>query len=311
MAHILQTPGFVRIAALFTAALLFLLISPVYGEYTGESVIGRYDDFDIDNAPTVGMGLFPTVVLPDKDPTPKRTPAPVSSGSKWVTISPFSGQINGEEAYLIVGYMSGTRTGVSLTVQGRGGADTDFREIESIKPDENGVFVWSVPTELVNNLFRVIAKSGSDNILSNAIRFTEDVSLPPLNPAIKPVTNPVTPVQTAVPMVSGDTSGPSMTKLTLSAKTYTPTVGESISVTGRLTDNSGKGISGATINLDETGYPGAAQSEPFMSTTTDSNGNFEFELNVKFANTVGLYAFFEGDDDYYRSESRSLTFSSR
>lgn len=316
----------IRGSTLLMVLLLGLVAVPAFGAEITESVIGRYDDFDIDNAPTVGMGLFPTVVLEPKDiPSPKRTPLPFSataSGDLWITISPFSGTLNGYETFLIAGYLSGTRSGVTLTVRKKSSADSDYVPVETLKPDENGLFVWAVPADMKNNLFSVTASTSSGSSVSNGIRFVAEEES---NPVIKPVTSPAssssitssvssttpslaTPAPTAE-SVSGKSSVPGITKLSISTKTTTPSVGDDVVISGRLTDANGKGIRGATINLDETGYPGAQQAEPFSTTSTDSEGRFEFTIQVSFANIVGLYAYYDGDDTYMSSDSNTLTFS--
>ena len=76
-------------------------------------------------------------------------------------------------------------------------------------------------------------------------------------------------------------------------------------------DGQGKGISGAMVSIDESGYPGAAGPEPFGKTMTDSDGSFEFDLHVSFANMVGLVASYEGDEFHSPAESNTLIFSSR
>jgi uncharacterized GH25 family protein len=80
-------------------------------------------------------------------------------------------------------------------------------------------------------------------------------------------------------------------------------------ISGRLVDENGKGIGGATVSVDETGYPGAVQSEPFDSTVTDSDGRFDFTFSVAFANTVGLVASYKGDETHSPAESNTLIFT--
>ena len=65
----------------------------------------------------------------------------------WVTISPFISTLSGKETYLIAGYMSGARAGATLTIAGKGSNDSEFTELATITPDENGLFIWPVPTE--------------------------------------------------------------------------------------------------------------------------------------------------------------------
>lgn len=292
-------------------------LSGSYGDASG-GVMGRYDGYTVDNAATVGMGLFPTVILdPEIEPTPQMTIKPGSSTS-WITISPFSGTLNGQETYMIAGYLSGSRSGSTLSIGRKASEMEDFEEIEKIKPDDTGLFVWLVPAEKAHGLFRVTSMGSSGNAVSNGIRFfAENKSELNSKPAISPVQVPSSLPSTTktstgsdAPKDSGASSAPVMTTMDLRASTFTPAVGEEVAISGRLTDSNGKGVSGATINLDETGYPGAQKAEPFMTTQTDSEGNFEFTITTKFANVVGLYAYYNGDNAHTRSESNVITFSS-
>ncbi len=297
---------------LFSALSLILAlvcIFPASAEDFSGSVIGRYDDWNVEDAATVGLGIFPTVTIEPKDDTTPSLSSPSSqkTGSAWVTISPFTASLSGQETFMIVGYLSGVRNDAVLTIQGRGGSDSDYSDLTTLKPDENGLFVWAVPATYQHlDLFRVNAKSGTSQYLSNAIRFTD----PGKEPVIKPV---ITPVQTIIPMQTAGnhpSSLPVLTQLTISAQTMNPKVGEDVVISGRLTDQDGKGISGATIGIDETGYPGASGSDPFATVVTGSDGRFETSLSVMFSNSVGLVASFEGDDTYRSAESNTLFFVS-
>ena len=78
-----------------------------------------------------------------------------------------------------------------------------------------------------------------------------------------------------------------------------PAVGESFPVAGRLTDQNGNGISGASITIDEEGYSG---SDHLSTAQTGSDGSFEFSVGVAYAYTVGFVAKYAGDE-----ESQSCT----
>lgn len=306
----LSLPGLKVLPAGLTLLLFILLLAPVHAADLSGGVVDRYDDWEFENTPTVGMGIFPAVTLEPGEDT-SLTISPVSpvqssrSSSLWVTISPFTAELSGLETFMVVGYVSGARTGLTLTVEGKGASDSDFSDLTSIKPDENGLFVWAVPAQYQDlDLFRVTARSGSDQSLSNAIRFTAQ----PVDPVVKPVT----PVQTIIPMQPAPatvSSTPMLTRLSLSASTTTPKVGEDVLISGRLTDQNGKGISGATIAIDETGYPGAQQAEPFATAVTGSDGRFDYTLSVRFADSVGLVATYDGDDTHRSAESNTLFFS--
>lgn len=291
----------------FSLFMVILLVSPVSAADTSGSVIGRYDGWDVENSPTVGAGIFPTVTIEPLDESSQMTPSSSSAktGSVWVTISPFTATLSGQETFMIAGYLSGSRNGVTLTIEGRGGSDADYSDLTTIKPDENGLFVWAVPATYQNrDLFRVTAKSGTSQYLSNAVRFSNAT----IEPVIKPV---VTPVQTVVSMVSSTKASlPTPTRLSIDTRTTMPKVGDDIEITGRLTDMDGKGINGATVSIDETGYPAASGSDPLMTVVTNSDGSFETSLAVKYVNTVGLVATFAGDTLYLSAESNTLFFVS-
>lgn len=305
-----RTLGLQTIFCISIISLLIVLsIIPVLADDSMGSVIGRYDGWSVDNSPTVGMGIFPAVTLePTEDTSLTISPASGTSSSPstiLVTVSPFISMLNGQETHIIVGYISGARSGATVKIAGKNASDSDFSDITTIKPDENGLFVWPVPSSKTDlDLFRVTAVSGNNQVLSNAIRFTPQVK----DPVIKPVVNPV---QTTIPMVTSSGSSVSeLTQLSLSASTTSPKVGDEVVISGRLTDQNGKGISGATVTIDETGYPGASTGEPFVTTQTGSDGRFESSLSVKYANIVGLVANYEGDSKHHSAESNTLTFSS-
>lgn len=298
----------VSVLFLFT----LLACSMVYAEEIPLNYSGNYDNWDPDNSPTVGSGTFPPIVIEIKDGASSRiTQSSGVSRKIWVTISPFTATLSGQVTKMVAGYLSGDRTGATITIAGKRPSDLEFSDITTIKPDENGLFIWAVPTgqkDVV--LFRVTARSGSTQVQSNEIRFTTDGGDLIVQPVIAPVSTLIH-AQTPTPvlMVPGGSSLPAMTQLTISTRTTTPAVGETLIITGRLTDQDGKGVDGATITIDETGYPGAVQSEPFATTHSGSDGRFEFSLGVSFADSVGLVANYEGDESHNPAESNTLFFT--
>lgn len=260
--------------------------------------------------------IFPDLTIEPLDnpgPSSAAHPNPLQSMVS-VTISPFSAALGGQKTDLLVGYISEPRTGVTLTITGRRSSDSDFSDITHITPDENGLFVWVVPTSQgTGDLYRVSARSGGKEVLSNAIRFTGEDKGPIADPVISPVktTSPEirsvpSPLRTAIPVVTGEPSGYSLSRLTISAGTTTPAVGEEVTITGRLTDQHGKGIGGATVTMDESGYSGA---DPLTTTRTGSDGSFEFTVGVSYAYTVGMLAHYDGDESHSSADSNTIMFT--
>jgi len=246
------------------------------------------------------------------------SPISESSGKIWVTISPFTASLSGQTTHLVAGYLSGDRNGATITIAGKNPADTDFSDITTIKSDENGLFIWAVPAGQKDiDLFRVTAKSGSTQIQSNAIRFTASGTDPVIQPVVAPVIVPATSpvqIQTPIPVqphievpVVVVTSSPSRsgaTRLTISSPVTDPAVGERFTISGKLTDQDGNGISGATVTIDEEGYSG---SDHLNTTQTGSDGSFEFSVGVAYAYTVGFVAAYPGDENYNPAQSNTVT----
>lgn len=236
----------------------------------------------------------------------------VSSGQSWVTISPFVATISGQKTNVIAGYLSGDRNGATITIAGKRSSDSDFSDITTIKPDENGLFLWAVTTGHKDlDLFRITARTSSTAVQSNAVRFTVANEGPTIKPdnsldVVSFETKIPTLVQTLVPTPSGGSSQPALTSLSISTSMTDPQVGESFLISGRLTDRSGNGVGGATITIDEAGYSG---SDPLSTTQTDSDGSFEFSVGVSYAYTVGFVAHYQGDENYNRATSNTLTFT--
>lgn len=263
---------------------------------------------------------FPTLTIePLSTPSPSvvKNANPVETFD--ITISPFSAISTGQKTNQIVGYISTMQTGITLNIEGKEPADVDFSDIGEITPDENGLFLWSVPSSLENTaIFRVAARHNGGEVLSNVVRFADEensdeekdpVAVPVIAPVtspvpiIKPVVSPV-PVLTTVPTTSR--SSYSLSLLTISASTTTPAVGEEVTITGRLTDQDGNGISGATVTMDESGYTGG---DPLTTTQTGSDGSFEFTVGVSYAYTVGMLAHYAGDSAHSAADSNTIMFT--
>lgn len=299
-------------------------------------VVGHSNDW-MQNFTIEGIGQDPSLaILPDEGNSLQITR---SSGEIWVTISPFTASLSGQKTNIVAGYLSGDRNGATITIAGKNPSDTDFSDISTIKPDENGLFVWAVPAVQKDmDLFRVTAKSGSNEVLSNAIRFTPGGEDAVIEPVVAPVTT--TPVQTQVPIQTqirtqvpttvqtqiqtqvptqiqtqpptpvptGGTSGPGSSTITISASTTTPAVGQLFQLSGRLTDQNGNGISGATVTINDTGYVGAYDT-PFATAQTGSDGSFVASVGVATTYTVGMVAVYGGDANHSPAQSNILMFT--
>ena len=271
----------------------------------------------------------PSPYLPDVESTltiePLATPRPATGAGTStapstaparfaVTLSPFTADLGGKTTNLLVGSLSGTRTGVNLTIAGKESSATEFSDITPVTPDDNGLFVWAVPASRNStDLFRVSARSGNTEVLSNAIRFSDAEAEPVADPVISPVkksssgiiTTP-SPVLTPVPVSSGEQSVFGLSRLTIRADTTTPAVGELVAITGKLTDQHGTGISGATVTIDESGYSG---NDPLSTTVTGSDGSFTFSVGVSYADTVGMQARYDGDKTHAATDSNTIMFT--
>ncbi|HWQ67739.1 MAG TPA: hypothetical protein VN372_12845 [Methanospirillum sp.] len=299
------------LSALIVLLAFTLSVAPVSAELESIGSYNPYHGMDPEGTSSQLGGVFPVVTLEPVETSSPKAPASQSAfgtSGFWVTISPFTATLGGVDTSMIAGYVGGTRTGVSLTITGKKSSDESFSDITTMKADENGLFVWAVPAGTSFDLYRVTGLAGTEQVLSNSVRFTAAPAVS--DPVIKPVSSLPTPIQTPVSMVSNGASGPTQSRLTISASTGTPAVGEDVTISGRLTDKNGKGISGATINIDEAGYPGAAQAEPFETAGTDSEGRFEVTIQTAFANMVSIVANYEGDDNHLPAESNSLSFVS-
>nr|WP_319539728.1 hypothetical protein [uncultured Methanospirillum sp.] len=305
-----------------SAITLLLFVTPVIA----------YDDDDFDypitayanpnnpygwgNAPPYLTEVESTLTI---EPVVTRTPSstvssPSVSGNVRVTISPFSVMVGDKQINQVIGFISGTRQGVTLTIAGKGKSDSEYSDITVVTPDENGLFAWAVPTSQTTlDLFRVSARSGGSEVVSNAIRFTNESEESASEPVISPVKPTSTiirpsppPIQTVVPVASGTSSGFGLSRLSISASTTTPAVGETVTVTGRLTDQNGKGISGATVTMDESGYSGE---DPLTTTQTGSDGRFTFTVGVSYPYTVGMAAHYDGDESHSSADSNTIMFT--
>lgn len=307
---------------ILSVILLILTMDTVFADFSDdedypiEAYANPYNPYGWGNSSPNLVTVFPTLTIePLNNPAPSSTKNSNTLSDKVrLTISPFEVTLNSQKTNLLVGYMSGARSGIILTIAGKKNSAVEFSDITPITPDENGLFVWADPSSQEHfDLFRVSARSGGMEVLSNAIRFTDEEERSISDSVVTPVkTTPamfkpiISPVQTVAPMTSPEQSGYSLSRLTISASTTNPAVGEEVAITGRLTDQNGKGISGATVTMDESGYSG---SDPLTTTQTSSDGSFEFTVGVSYAYTVGMLAHYDGDESHSAADSNTIMFT--
>ncbi|HWQ67740.1 MAG TPA: hypothetical protein VN372_12850 [Methanospirillum sp.] len=94
-----------------------------------------------------------------------------SASNFQVIISPFTTSSGGGDIQIIIGYVGGTRTGVSLMITGKGNLDESFSDIVTIEPDANGFFVWAASPEKTFDIYRVVGQAGTEHVLSNSVSF--------------------------------------------------------------------------------------------------------------------------------------------
>jgi hypothetical protein len=284
-------------------------------DYPIEAYANPNNPYGWGNAPPYLAEVSSTLTiepLNTRSPSSSITSKPIL-GKVQVTISPFSVSMGDKTLHEIVGYVSGTTTGVTFTIAGKKDSESEFSDITQIIPDEKGLFVWAVPSsQSSTDLFRVSAKSGSLEATSNAIRFTDENNETTADPIVTPVKKSsaiIKPApstdQTIIP-ISSNQAEYGLSHLTISASTTTPAVGETVTITGRLIDQNGKGISGATVTMDETGYSG---DDPLTTTQTSSDGSFKFTVGVSYAYTVGMQAHYDGDKSHSSADSNTIMFS--
>lgn len=321
MPNLLKFLKTISLVGIVSIVILLLIGIPVSAamdddeDYPIEAYANPNNPYGWGNAPPYLAKVSSTLTI---EPINTRTPSPsITSkptlGKVQLIISPFQVSMGDKILYEIAGYVSGTTTGVTFTLSGKKDSDSEFSDITTITPDDKGLFVWAVPDSQMNtDLFRVSARSGSLEVTSNTIRFTEENNETATDPIITPVKKSSTiikptpsTIQTIIP-VSSNQAEYGLSHLTISASTTTPAVGDTVTVSGRLTDQNGKGISGATVTMDETGYSG---DDPLTTTQTSSDGSFKFSVGVSYPYTVGMQAHYNGDKTHSSADSNTIMFS--
>jgi len=302
---------------LFISLLLCLAFTAIFPlAFAEEGSSGSYSwnpyegwDVDLDLVSKVGTGLFPMVEV-SWTPTPETTMVPVKTPDYWVKLAYYpSGSSSGQPA-LLAGYVGGKNYNAEVTIAGKKETSDDFQNIITIRPQENGVFVWAVPEKLKDVIFYQATASVAGVPVKSEIVKTTSLSAyteVPANPEKTP--KPVTTIIAASTATSNAvTAGvPVITTLTLTSDTLSPKVGEDVELYGRLTDSNGKGISGMKISIEAPDY--GTDFLPLTKAVTGSDGGFSATIKTYEDGVVPVRAVFEGTDSYLASTSNTITFS--
>ena len=258
-----------------------------------------YEGWDIELSSVAGIGLFPTVEV-DWTPKPTSGPLPKSTAADtWVKLAYYPPGTEEGQPALLAGYVGGRNYNAEVTITEKMEVADDFQNIVTIKAQENGIFVWAIPDSLEKVKYYQAVATVSGSSAKSEIVATSGISgyVPVDSGTIPPL-----PVASSVP----ELSHPVITSLTLSANTMRPMVGESVELTGRLTDNSGKGVAKAEIVIEVPDY--GTDFLPLTSTTTDGDGRFSATINTIESGGVPVRAVYEGDDTHLSSTSNTLIF---
>ena len=266
-----------------------------------------YAGWDLDLLSEAGINILPTGDVNWTEEPDEALLTPDSTDNHWVKLSYFpAGSAAGQPA-ILSGYVGGNYYNADVTIAGKKNSSDIFQDIITVRPQENGVFVWAIPNNLaVVQFYQATATVGGTPAKS------EIISTSVINKA-KPVSTNSTTAIAATSVVSSATtpastssSLPVSTSLTLSADNLRPAVGQEVILSGRLTAN-GKGVSGKTITIEVPDY--GTDFLPLISTQTDSDGRFSATINTTEGGVVPVQAVFEGDEKYMSSTSNTLTFT--
>jgi hypothetical protein len=259
-----------------------------------------YVGWDQDLVSMAGIGIYPLGELDWPTETVTLSP-PDSSVDHWVKLSHFPAGSTAGEPAILSGYVGGRNYNANVTIAGKKNSSDIFHNIITIRPQDNGVFVWAIPKGLdIVQFYQATATVGG-------IQAKSEIVSTSVNKGDKPIsTTPTSIITSATTAVTTAKSLPISTSLTLSADSLHPVVGQEVTLTGRLTGN-GKGISGATISIEVPDY--GTDFLPLISTQTDSDGRFSATINTTEGGVVPVQAVFEGDDKYMSSTSNTLTFT--
>lgn len=282
-----------------------------------------YAGWDQDLISTAGFGLYPSDIGIWDETETEPLPPPDSSVDHWVKLAFFPAGSEPGQPGILSGYVGGRNFNAEVTLAGKQNSNDVFHKIITIRPQENGVFVWAIPDDLaIVQFYQATASVGgipvtSEIVSTSLVKEKQTLSADPSSAfatdtaasssSVPDTASTAAPVPTgASALVSTASSLTVITYLTLSADNLRPDVGQEVILSGSLTGN-GRGVPGATISIEVPDY--GTDFLPLISTTTDGDGRFSATINTWEGGVVPVRAVFKGDDKYQPSTSNTLTFT--
>ncbi|MBN1166998.1 MAG: hypothetical protein JXA44_07685 [Methanospirillaceae archaeon] len=244
----------------------------------------------------------------------------VSTGTVYLFLFPSEQKsVSGD---LLLGYVAGATENTVVLINGKGNPDDPFMQLDMITPEKSGIFLYLIPQkEQDKRYFQAVAITGQEIIPSEVtphypVDFNAGAgsfidsgtgsSLVPKQPFSPAVTVIPTPKQTSVPVAVAQYSS-----LTLMADTMSPTVGSSVTLTGRLTDSTGEGIARASIGIFVPEISGQPSQTPLVSARTGNDGRYQTAIQTWQPGTVAIYSSYSGDSVHMPAKSNQIMISAR
>jgi hypothetical protein len=150
---------------------------------TGVQEIGSwnpYQGWDMDLASKI-TGVFPQVEV-SETPIPDSTDMPLASTNPdfWVKLAYYpAGSSSGQPA-ILAGYVGGNNFNSKVTIGAKKDASGDFKDLVTIKPQDNGVFVWAVPDKIKDvNFYQATAVIGGVPAKSDIVKISNTTAYAP------------------------------------------------------------------------------------------------------------------------------------
>ncbi len=223
---------------------------------------------------------------------------------------------------ILLGYVAGAAEDTVVLINGKENPADPFRQLDMIIPERSGIFLYVIPqNEQDMRYFQAVSITGKEIIPSevtphypagsdeaagsfiDAGAGSSSVSKQPYSP---PVTAIPTPKQTSAPVAVAQYSS-----LTLMADTMSPTVGSSVTLTGRLTDRNGEGIARASIGIFVPEISGQPSQTPLVSARTGNDGRYQTTIQTWQPGTVAIYSSYSGDSSHMPAKSNQIMITAR